>query len=136
MTNANGNEKSQFENLEDAIHKAIEQCIRENVLRDFLIEHRAEVMHVMTLDYTFEHRLELQREEAIEEGIKIGREKGKKEGLELGREAGIKEALSGLIRNKMDNNKSLEQIVIDLDVPVDQIRPIYEEITKEIQKQK
>lgn len=41
-----------------------------------------------------------------------------------------------MIRNKMDNNKSLEQIVIDLDVPVDQIRPIYEEITKEIQKQK
>ena len=118
--------KNEFSNLEDAIHQAIEQCIKENVLRDFLIEHRAEVMHVMTLDFTFEHRLELQREEAIEEGRKLGQEEGKKEGL--------KEALSGLIRNKMVNKKSLEQIADDLDVPVDQIRPIYEELAKEMKK--
>ena len=78
--------KNEFSNLEDAIHQAIEQCIRENVLKDFLIEHRAEVAHVMTLDFTFEHRLELQREEAIEEGRKLGQEEGKKEGF--------KEALS------------------------------------------
>ena len=110
--------KNEFSNLEDAIHQAIEQCIKENVLRDFLIEHRAEVMHVMTLDFTFEHRLELQREAAIEEG----------------RQLGLKDAFSGLIRNKMNNNKSLEQIAVDLDVQVDQIRPIYEEIAKELQK--
>lgn len=108
-------EKNQFSNLEDAIHQAIEQCIKENVLKDFLTENRTEVTHMMTLDFTFERRLELQREEAIEEGKK--------------------EALSGLIRNKMNNNKSLEQIAVDLDVPVDQIRPIYEEIEKELQKQ-
>ena len=119
-------EKNGFLDLEDAIHQAIEQCIRENVLRDFLVEHRAEVMHVMTLDFTFEHRLELQREEAIEEGRKLGQEEGKKEGF--------KEALSGLIRNKMVNKKSLEQIADDLDVPVDQIRPIYEELAKKIKK--
>ena len=72
----------------------------------------------MTLDFTFEHRLELQREEAIEEG----------------RQLGLKDAFSGLIRNKMNNNKSLEQIAFDLDVPADQIRPIYEEIANELQK--
>ena len=46
-------------NLEDAIEKAINQCMEENVLRDFLAQHREEVMHVMTLDYTFERRLSL-----------------------------------------------------------------------------
>ena len=55
-------------NLEDAIEKAINQCMEENVLRDFLAQHREEVMHVMTLDYTFERRLEMQRAEAIEDG--------------------------------------------------------------------
>ena len=60
-------EKNEFTDLEDAIRQAIEQCIRENILRDFLIEHRAEVTHMMTLDFTFERRLELQREEACEE---------------------------------------------------------------------
>ncbi|MDD7643622.1 MAG: hypothetical protein PUK75_14345, partial [bacterium] len=113
-------EKNEFANLEDAIYQAIEQCIKENVLRDFLIEHRAEVTHMMTLDFTFERRLELQREEAIEEGIKIGREAGKID------------ALRELIRKKMENHKALEQIAVDLDVPEDQIRPIYEELAKEM----
>lgn len=31
-------------------------------------------MHVMTLDYTFERRLEMQRAEAIEDGERIGKE--------------------------------------------------------------
>ena len=62
-------------NLEDAIEKAINQCMEENVLRDFLAQHREEVMHVMTLDYTFERRLEMQRAEAIEDGERIGKEK-------------------------------------------------------------
>ena len=30
--------------------------------------HKEKVMHVMTLDYTFERRLEMQRAEAIEDG--------------------------------------------------------------------
>ena len=29
-------------------------------------------MHVMTLDYTFERRLEMQRAEAIEDGERLG----------------------------------------------------------------
>lgn len=75
---------------------------------------------MMTLDFTFERRLELQREEAIEEGIKIGREAGKID------------ALCELIRKKMENHKSLEQIATDLDVTVDDIRSLYEQIAKEI----
>ena len=39
-----------------------------------------------------------------------------------------------MIRNKMVNKKSLEQIADDLDVPVDQIRQIYEELEKEMKK--
>ena len=37
-------------------------------------------MHVMTLDYTFERRLEMQRAEAIENGERIGKEIGKEIG--------------------------------------------------------
>ncbi len=47
--------------LSDAFEQAIDHCIEEGVLRDFLDEHREEVMHVMTLDYTFERRLEMQQ---------------------------------------------------------------------------
>jgi len=49
--------------LRKAINKAIGRCIREDVLREFLIRRREEVTKVTQLDYTFERRIELEREE-------------------------------------------------------------------------
>jgi flagellar biosynthesis/type III secretory pathway protein FliH len=71
--------------LADTITKAIDRCIEENVLKQFLTEHRSEVTKIMELDYTFDRRLELQREEAREEGLQAGR----KEGLQEGRKEGL-----------------------------------------------
>ena len=105
-------------NLEDAIRQAIDHCIEEDVLRDFLDEHREEVMHVMTLDYTFERRLEMQRAEAIEDGEKIGR----------------KEQLSELIQKKILKNKPLDQIADELEESPETIRPLYEKIRQEMQQ--
>ncbi|MDD6038861.1 MAG: transposase, partial [bacterium] len=99
-----------MEHLEEAIQKAIDQCIRENVLKDFLKEYGAEVMHMMTLDFTFERRLELQREEALEEGK------------------------CELIRKKILKQKTLEQIADELEETPDEIRPLYDRIAKELQK--
>ena len=51
----NGKEEAPEQyDLRLAIKQTIDQCIEEDVLRDFLDEHREKVMHVMTLDYTFE----------------------------------------------------------------------------------
>ena len=59
--------KNPEKDLEKAIDGAIERCIREDVLREFLIKHREEVTKVTQLDYTFDRRIELEREEAREE---------------------------------------------------------------------
>ena len=107
-------------NLEDAIEKAIHQCMEENVLRDFLAQHREEVMHVMTLDYTFERRLEMQRAEAIEDGERIGKEIGKEE------------KLSEQIRKKIQKGKPLDQIADELEEVPETIRPLYEKIKQEM----
>lgn len=107
-------------NLEDAIEKAINQCMEENVLRDFLAQHREEVMHVMTLDYTFERRLEMQRAEAIEDGERIGTEIGKEE------------KLSEQIRKKIQKGKPLDQIADELEEVPETIRPLYEKIKQEM----
>lgn len=109
-------------NLEDAIEKAINQCMEENVLRDFLAQHREEVMHVMTLDYTFERRLEMQRAEAIEDGERIGKEIGKEE------------KLSEQIRKKIQKGKPLDQIADELEEVPETIRPLYEKIKQEMMK--
>lgn len=111
-------------NLEDAIEKAINQCMEENVLRDFLAQHREEVMHVMTLDYTFERRLEMQRAEAIEDGERIGKE--------IGKEIGTEEKLSEQIRKKIQKGKPLDQIADELEEVPETIRPLYEKIKQEM----
>ena len=54
-----------YENLETAINLAINRCIEENVLKDFLSEHRSEVVKVTQLDYTFDRQIALEREEAV-----------------------------------------------------------------------
>ena len=61
-----------YENLELAINLAIDRCIMENVLRDFLKAHRSEVVKVTQLDYTFDRQIELEREDAKREGIGQG----------------------------------------------------------------
>ena len=73
-------------------NRAIDRCIEENVLKDFLIERRSEVVKVMTLDYTFERRLLLEREEAASDGHALGLEQG----LEQGRTEG---ELKTLVKN-------------------------------------
>ena len=52
-------------NLADAIEHAINRCIGEDVLKDFLINRREEVAKVTNLDFTFERQIELEREEAM-----------------------------------------------------------------------
>lgn len=47
-------EENGYADLADAIESAIDQCIKEDVLREFFMEHRSEVVKMMQLDYTFE----------------------------------------------------------------------------------
>ena len=74
-------------NLADAIEHAINRCIDEDVLKEFLINRREEVAKVTNLDFTFERQIELEREEAENKGLLRGRE----EGMSLGRKAGLLE---------------------------------------------
>lgn len=57
-----------YNDLKDAINRAIDLCIEENVLKEFLIHNRSEVEKVMELDFTFERQLMLEREQSLEEG--------------------------------------------------------------------
>lgn len=56
------------DDLEADINKAIDYCIENDVLKEFLLEHRGEVTKVMALDYTFDKQLEMERADAWKEG--------------------------------------------------------------------
>ncbi len=70
--------------VEQAVDEAVKQCIGENVLRNFLTKHRAEVMDVCLTEYNEEVFIKGIREEGIEEGLEKGLMKGREEGLEKG----------------------------------------------------
>lgn len=101
-----------YKDLEYCIEWAIDRCIEENVLRDFLIRRRTEVMKVMTLDYTFDTRLMMAKRDSRAEGLEEGIEKGS-----LAR-------LITLICKKLKKNKSIEDIADDLEEEIEEIAPI------------
>ena len=68
--------------LEDAVERAICECIKEGVLKEFLEKHRAEAKAMSIFEYDQEKHIRMEREEAWEEGRREGRESGLREGEE------------------------------------------------------
>ena len=64
------------EMLQEAIERAIDDCIKNHIWEDFLKARREEVAKVVQLDYTWERREELIRKEEYEEGLEDGTCKG------------------------------------------------------------
>jgi len=56
--------------------KAIDYCIDNDILKEFLKTYRSEVTKSMQLNYEFDRQLELERADAIEEGLEQGLEQG------------------------------------------------------------
>ena len=72
--------------LNEAVEKAVEECIQEGILREFLLKHRAEVVAMSIFEYDREWEEELLRKEEFEAGRELGKELGEKLGRELGKE--------------------------------------------------
>ena len=84
--------------LNDALEQSIDECISENVMKDFFITHRQEVTKVAMLDYTFEKQIELEKKESKAEG--------KTECME--------EVINGVISICSELGLTQEQIIIKL----------------------
>ncbi len=95
--------------LEPAMEKAIDECIANDVLADFLKENRAEVVKMGLYEYNEEQHIRLEREDAWEEG--------KKEGQLYN--------LTSIIRKKYIKAKPLNVIADDLELNADDIKDIY-----------
>lgn len=66
--------------IEDAIDTAVQHCINCNVLREFLVAHRAEVISVCLTEFNEKVFVDSIREEGIEEGFVKGHAEGRIEG--------------------------------------------------------
>ena len=73
----------------EAVEQAVDYCIRNGILADFLSKNRAEAIAVSIFEYDEEKHLKNERELAYKNGEDAGIEKGIKRGIILGREEGI-----------------------------------------------
>ena len=73
-----------YQNLgdEEPYRKAIDECIANDVLADYLKKKGSEVVNMLMSEYNYEQDIEVQREEAYESGIS----EGKKLGIAAGEE--------------------------------------------------
>ncbi len=72
-----------------AVDKAVEDCIKEGILAEFLREQRAEVIAMSIFEYDQEKHMRLEKEESYEEGRAEGRTEGRTEGRAEGRAVSI-----------------------------------------------
>ena len=96
--------------MEQAVTKAVDECIQESVMAEFLLAHKAEVIDMCLTEYNEEETMAMLREEAREDGF----EKGKQEGIK----EGIKKGIIDLVREKI---LSKEQAAERLDMSVEQL---------------
>lgn len=70
-TKIRGNRKTM--ELRAAVHKAVDDCIREGILAKFLEAQRAEVVAMSIFEYDAEKHIRLEKEESYEEGKAEGK---------------------------------------------------------------
>ena len=128
--------ENDYEQLEHAIEQAIDRCIMENVLKDFLIQNRSEVVKVTQLDYTFERQITLERADARAEGRAEGhaeghaegRAEGRAEGYQTGCTVGRELLLIQMITAKMRKKMPVQQIADELELDAGYVQELYEKL--------
>lgn len=94
----------------DAVNRAVNECILEGILADFLLRYKAEAIEVSIFEYDEAAHMSQIREEGREKGRLEGREEGRLEGREEGRTVGEWMKLISLIRKKLNKNIEAAQI--------------------------
>lgn len=97
-------EYTEHMSLEEAVDRAIRECIEEDVLKDFLEKHRAEAREMSIFEYDQEKHMRQEREAAWQ--------------------AGQEKLLENMIRKKLVKGKDPAEIAEDLEETEDHIREL------------
>jgi hypothetical protein len=92
--------------LEEAIRRAVGDCIEKGILADFLRDQSSEVINMLTAEFKLEDALQVWKEE--------GREEGRKEGIE--------EGIEKMAKNLFSKGVPLNVIAQSADLPLEKIQ--------------
>ena len=95
--------------LKEAIDLTVRECIEENILRDFLEQHRREVCDMCLTEFDEKKYEDVLREEGREEGLAEGLEKGLAKGRKTEVFVSVQEGDYGVARGAQKLNLSVEE---------------------------
>ena len=95
--------------LKEAIDLAVRECIEENILRDFLEQHRREVCDMCLTEFDEKKYEDVLREEGREEGLEKGLAKGLVKGRKTEVFVSVQEGDYGIARGAQKLNLSVEE---------------------------
>ena len=67
--------------IDEAVGKAVDECIQQDILREFLLRHKAEVVRMSIYEYDEESTRNAIRDTAYERGVEDGETKGKQKDI-------------------------------------------------------
>ena len=103
---------AKYMQLETAVKKAVDECIQEKILEEFLRKNRAEVIAVSIFEYDKEEEERKLRKAEFEAGEQSGIQKGIQEGIQEGKELKTKEIVNSLLQDGMGIEKIAELLKI------------------------
>ena len=104
--------------LDQAVDRAIDECIHKGILAEFLEKNKAEVKKVSIYEYDEEEHMRMEREESWQEG--------KREGVEAGIKALIKVCLEFGQSPKNISAKLVEEFQISKEEAVRQVEEYFQ----------
>ena len=115
---------------EEAVKHTVDACIREGILRDFLLKYREEAIEMCIFEYDEEETLRQLGQQSYEEGVAAGIEQGRTEGvtigIEQGRIVGEEQIIVRQICIKLKKGKTPEEIAEELEEDVSRVEQICE----------
>ena len=105
---------------EEAVKMAVDECINEDVLREFLLENKAEVVKMFLTEYNEKQTLE----NTYNDGVEVGKEKGIEIGKAQGIEFGERRKLIEMVYKKIKKGKTVEEIADDLEENIEVVKQI------------
>lgn len=98
-------EENRFD--KEYIKNALDYCIENDILKEFFLVSREEVMKVIELDFTFEKCLEMTENEAYDDGNGIRKEIGKNESMH--------ESILDFLKEKFSIPDEMKEKIIAID---------------------
>ena len=97
---------------ERAVKGAVEYCIDNGVLADFLKEHGGRVVSILSTEFK------------MSDAVKVWKKEGREEGMEAGREAGRIETQLEIARRMLSRNIAVHDVIEVTGLSAEQVIPL------------